>query len=401
MSPYFFNIVKEDYVIKSVKDLSVTGKKVFLRVDFNVPIKNGVIKDDTRIVEALETINYLKNKGAKIILASHLGRPKGEFNSEFSLKPVADYISSKFFPVKFVEDCIGEKVKNLCSSLKDGEVLLLENLRFYKGEEKNYPDFAKELASLTDVYVNDAFGTCHRKHASVYGVPEIVSEKGAGFLVQKEVKYFEKLLKNAERPFVAILGGAKVSDKIGVIKSLINMVDKILIGGAMAYTFLQQAGYSVGNSLIENEFLGVVEEAIALSKEKGVKIVLPIDHLCSKEFGGSPEYIDTVDIPDGFMGLDIGIRTIELFNEELKDAKTVLWNGPMGVFENEDYNKGTFAIAESLAKLGITVVVGGGDSVSAVKKAGVADKISHISTGGGASLEYIEFGSLPGIDILK
>lgn len=401
MSPYFFNIVKEDYVIKSVEDLLVKGKKVFLRVDFNVPIKNSIIKDDTRIVESLDTINFLKKEGAKIILASHLGRPKGEFNSEFSLKPVADYISSNFFPIKFVDDCIGEKVKNAISSLNNGEVLLLENLRFYKGEEKNYPDFAKELASFTDIYLNDAFGTCHRKHASVYGVPEIVSEKGAGFLVQKEIRYFEKLLKDAEKPFVAILGGAKVSDKIGVIKSLINIVDKILIGGAMAYTFLQQAGHSVGNSLIENEFLGVVEEAIALSKEKGVKIVLPIDHLCSKEFGGAPEYIASLDIPEGLMGLDIGSKSIELFNEELKSAKTVLWNGPMGVFENENYNKGTFAIAESLAKLGITVVVGGGDSVSAVKKAGVADKISHISTGGGASLEYIEFGSLPGIDILK
>ncbi|MCA1926879.1 MAG: phosphoglycerate kinase [Calditerrivibrio sp.] len=388
-------------MVKSVEDLSVKDRRVFLRVDFNVPIKNGTIKDDTRIVEALETINYLKNKGAKIILASHLGRPKGEFNSEFSLKPVAEYISSKFFPIKFVDDCVGEKVKNAVLSLNGGEVLLLENLRFYKGEEKNYPDFAKELASLADVYVNDAFGTCHRKHASVYGVPEILSEKGAGFLVQKEVRYFEKLLKNAERSFVAILGGAKVSDKIGVIKSLINMVDKILIGGAMAYTFLQQAGHSVGNSLVESEFLGVVEESIAIAKEKGVKIVLPVDHLCSKEFGGVPEYVGSIDIPEGFMGLDIGSKTIDLFNEELKSAKTVLWNGPMGVFENEDYNKGTFAIAEGLAKLGITVVVGGGDSVSAVKKAGVADKISHISTGGGASLEYIEFGSLPGIDILK
>ncbi|MEF3254749.1 MAG: phosphoglycerate kinase [Deferribacterales bacterium] len=388
-------------MIKTVESIDVKGKNVFLRVDFNVPLKNGVIKDDTRIVEALPTINYLRNSGAKLILGSHLGRPKGQPEPEFSLKPVADYITDKFFPVKFIDDFIGDKVKKEIDSLKEGEVLLLENLRFYKGEEKNLPEFAKELASLAEVYVNDAFGTCHRKHASVYGVPEIMSIKAAGFLVQKEVEYFERLLKNPEKPFVAILGGAKVSDKIGVIKSLINLADKIIIGGAMAYTFLKFKGYSVGNSLVENEYIGVVEETLKLAEEKGVGIVLPVDHVCSEEFGGEPVYISEVNIPDNLMGLDIGNKTIDLFNKELVSAKTVLWNGPMGVFENENYNKGTFAIANTLAKLGITAVVGGGDSVSAVKKAGVADKISHISTGGGASLEYIEFGSLPGIDVLR
>ncbi len=388
-------------MVRSLESLEVKGRNVFLRVDFNVPIKNGSVKDDTRIVEALRTINYLKDKGAKVIMASHLGRPKGEFNAEFSLKPVAEYFSNKFFPIKFVDDCIGEKVLSAVKEMKDGDVILLENLRFYKGEEKNLPEFSAALKEFTEVYVNDAFGTCHRKHASVFGLPELVAEKGAGFLVEKEVEYFEKLLKSPERPFVAILGGAKVSDKIGVIKSLINLVDEIIIGGAMAYTFLKFMGKSVGKSLVENEYLGVVEETLKLSEEKGVKILLPVDHVCSEVFDGEPVYIKDQDIPEDLMGLDIGEKTIEIFKTEILKARTILWNGPMGVFENENYNKGTFAVANALANSGAVTVVGGGDSVSAVKKAGVADKISHISTGGGASLEYIEFGSLPGIDVLK
>ena len=388
-------------MIKSVESLDVKGKRVFLRVDFNVPIKNGSVKDDTRIVEALPTINYLKNKGAKVIMASHLGRPKGEFNLDFSLKPVAEYFSGKFFPIKFVEDCIGEKVLATTDSMKEGDILLLENLRFYKGEEKNLPDFAEALKQFTEVYVNDAFGTCHRSHASVYGLPNLIKEKGAGYLVKKEVEYFEKLLKAPEKPFIAILGGAKVSDKIGVIKSLINIVDEIIIGGAMAYTFLKFLGKNIGKSLVENEYLGVVDEILKLSEEKGVKIFLPVDHVCSDVFDGNPVYVEGENIPDDLMGLDIGDKTVELFSKEISKASTILWNGPMGVFENENYNKGTFAIAEALAASSAVAVVGGGDSVSAVKKAGVADKISHISTGGGASLEYLEFGSLPGIEVLN
>lgn len=388
-------------MIKSVESLDVKGKRVFLRVDFNVPIKNGSVKDDTRIVEALPTINYLKNKGAKVIMASHLGRPKGEFNLDFSLKPIAEYFSGKFFPIKFVEDCIGEKVLATTDSMKEGDVLLLENLRFYKGEEKNLPDFAEALKQFTEVYVNDAFGTCHRSHASVYGLPNLIKEKGAGYLVKKEVEYFEKLLKAPENPFIAILGGAKVSDKIGVIKSLINIVDEIIIGGAMAYTFLKFLGKNIGKSLVENEYLGVVDEILKLSEEKGVKIFLPVDHVCSDVFDGNPVYVEGENIPDDLMGLDIGDKTVELFSKEISKASTILWNGPMGVFENENYNKGTFAIAEALAASSAVTVVGGGDSVSAVKKAGVADKISHISTGGGASLEYLEFGSLPGIEVLN
>lgn len=396
-----FLYFKEAFVIKSVESLDVKGKRVFLRVDFNVPIKNGSVKDDTRIVEALPTINYLKNKGAKVIMASHLGRPKGEFNLDFSLKPIAEYFSGKFFPIKFVEDCIGEKVLATTDSMKEGDVLLLENLRFYKGEEKNLPDFAEALKQFTEVYVNDAFGTCHRSHASVYGLPNLIKEKGAGYLVKKEVEYFEKLLKAPENPFIAILGGAKVSDKIGVIKSLINIVDEIIIGGAMAYTFLKFLGKNIGKSLVENEYLGVVDEILKLSEEKGVKIFLPVDHVCSDVFDGNPVYVEGENIPDDLMGLDIGDKTVELFSKEISKASTILWNGPMGVFENENYNKGTFAIAEALAASSAVTVVGGGDSVSAVKKAGVADKISHISTGGGASLEYLEFGSLPGIEVLN
>lgn len=397
--PIFY--IKEDSVVRSVESLDVRGRRVFLRVDFNVPIKNGIVKDDTRIVEALKTINYLRENGAKVIMASHLGRPKGEFNLEYSLKPVAEYFSAKFFPIKFVDDCIGEKVHSTVNGMKDGDVILLENLRFYKGEEKNLPEFSAALKEFTDVYVNDAFGTCHRKHASVFGLPELVGDKGAGFLVKKEVEYFEKLLKSPEKPFVAILGGAKVSDKIGVIKSLINLVDEIIIGGAMAYTFLKFLGKNIGKSMVENEFLGVVDETMKLSEEKGVKILLPVDHVCSDVFDGEPKYVNSVDIPDDLMGLDIGPATIELFEKEVLKAKTILWNGPMGVFENDNYNKGTFAIANALASSGAVTLVGGGDSVSAIKKAGVSDKISHISTGGGASLEYIEFGSLPGIEILK
>jgi len=384
----------------SIKELDLKGKRLFIRVDFNVPVKDGVVKDDTRIVEALKTIRYAKNEGAKVILASHLGRPKGERVPEMSLRPVAEYITKNFFPCAFAEDCVGEIAVNAIAKLKEGDVLLLENLRYHKAEEKNFPEFAAELASLADVYVNDAFGTCHRKHASTYGMAEMMPEKAAGFLVEKEIKYFEGLLKNPARPFGAIVGGAKVSDKIGVIKSLMDLADKIFIGGAMAYTFLQYNGKSIGTSLVETDQMDTVKEVFDSAKKKKVQIFLPLDHIISSEFNGAPLLCSDIDIPDAFMGLDIGPKTIDLYVDELNKCKTVLWNGPMGVFENPDYSKGTFAIAEALGAGNATVVVGGGDSVAAVNQAGVADSIDHISTGGGASLEYIEFGELPGIEIL-
>lgn len=389
-------------MVKSIKDLDLKGKKTLIRVDFNVPIKNGVVGDDTRIREASKTIKYAIEQGARVALVSHLGRPKGEKKEEFSLKPVADYINANnIFPVKFVSDCIGSEVAQAVDAMKDGEVLLLENVRFYKGEEKNDPEFTKSLAAPFEAYVNDAFGTCHRKHASVYGVPEIISNKAAGFLVEKEAQYFDKLIKSPEKPLAAIIGGAKVSDKIGVIKSLLKIADVILIGGAMAYTFLKYKGIATGTSLVEEEQMDVVKDVLTVAQERGVKLLLPVDHIISDKFGGAPTVCNEQAIPDGFMGLDIGPKSREEYEKALEPCKTVLWNGPMGVFEQEDYNKGTFAIAEKLASLGVTVIVGGGDSVSAVKKAGVASKISHISTGGGASLEYVEFGTLPGIDILR
>ncbi|PLX70775.1 MAG: phosphoglycerate kinase [Denitrovibrio sp.] len=385
---------------KSIKDLNIKGKKLFIRVDFNVPVKDGEVKDDTRIVEALKTIRFAKNEGAKVILASHLGRPKGERVPEMSLKPVAEYISANFFPCAFADDCIGSPAKSAIDALEDGDVVLLENLRYHKAEEKNLPDFAAELASLADVYVNDAFGACHRKHASTYGMAEIMSEKAAGFLVDKEIKYFEGMLKNTARPFGAIVGGAKVSDKIGVIESLMQLADKIFIGGAMAYTFLKHEGKTIGTSMVEEDQLSVVQEIYTTAKKKKVQIFLPVDHVISSEFNGAPMDCDDVNIPNGFMGLDIGKKSTDLYIEELNKCKTVLWNGPMGVFENPDYAKATFAIAEALGAGKATVVVGGGDSAAAVNQAGVSANIDHISTGGGASLEYIEFGRLPGVDIL-
>ena len=389
-------------MVKSIENLELSGKNVLIRVDFNVPMKDGVINDDTRIREAAKTVVYALNKGAKVALVSHLGRPKGEKNMAYTLKPVADYINEKgIFPVTFVSDCIGSEVEKALGELKPGNALLLENVRFYKGEEKNDPEFTEQLAKPFDVFVNDAFGTCHRKHASVYGVPAVLSEKAAGFLVEKEARYFDKVVKNPERPFASILGGAKVSDKLGVIKSLLGLADVILIGGAMAYTFLKYQGYSIGTSMVEENQLDTVADILKAAEEKGVKLMLPVDHIVSDKFGGEPKPCADINIPDGFMGLDIGPKTAEAYAKALEDCKTVLWNGPMGVFEQPAYAQGTFSIAKKLSELGVTVIVGGGDSVSAVKKAGVGDKISHISTGGGASLEYVEFGTLPGIDILR
>jgi phosphoglycerate kinase len=317
-----------------------------------------------------------------------------------SLEPVAKYISNGFFPCAFASDCVGEIAKEAIAKLENGDVLLLENLRFHKGEEKNFPEFAAELASLADVYVNDAFGTCHRKHASTYGMAELMKECGAGFLVEKEIKYFEGLQQNPARPFGAIVGGAKVSDKIGVIRSLLELADKVFIGGAMAYTFLKFQGKTIGDSMVENDQMDIVADVFETAKRKQVEIFLPVDHVVSIEFNGAPVECADVNIPDGFMALDIGPNTTDLYVGELNKCKTVLWNGPMGVFENPDYSKGTFAIARALGAGSATVVVGGGDSVAAVNQAGVANSIDHISTGGGASLEYIEFGKLPGIEIL-
>lgn len=387
--------------IKSIKELNLKDKRTFLRVDFNVPLKGGVVEDDTRIEEALPTIKYALDKGAKLILATHLGRPKGEKKAEYSLKSVADYINKKYFRLAFVDDCIGESVKKAIDGLGSGEAILLENLRFYKGEEKNDPTFVKALSEFTEVYVNDAFGTSHREHASVYGLALKIKDKGAGFLIEKEVNALDKLIVNPEKPFAAILGGAKVSDKIGVIESLLDKIDKLFIGGAMAYTFLKFNGFKVGKSLIEIEMLPTIDKIYKKAMDKNVEIFLPVDHIASTSLDGQPIRLDNEDIYDNLMGLDIGEKTIEKYKRALKDVKTILWNGPMGVFEKDQYSKGTFEIANFISSLDAFSVVGGGDSVSAVHKAGVADKISHISTGGGASLEYIEKGSLPCIDILK
>lgn len=390
-------------MIESINKMDLAGKKALIRVDFNVPLKNRVIADDTRIKEAAKTIKFASEAGAKVALVSHLGRPKGEKNMEYSLKPVADYINKNgIFKVRFVDDCIGPDVEKALAEAKNGDILLLENVRFYKGEEKNDPEFAQALAKPFDAYINDAFGTCHRKHASVYGVPGLIKNKGAGFLVEKEAEYFDNIVKNPEKPMAAVLGGVKVSDKIGVIKSLLNIADYILIGGAMAYTFLKYKGFSVGASLVEEDKMEIVAEIYKKAGDKNVQIMLPEDHIVSDKFGGVPKACESENIPDGFMGLDIGPQTVKKYGDTLSECKTVLWNGPMGVFEQPDYAGGTFAIAEKLASMkNAIVIVGGGDSVSAVKKAGAADKIAHISTGGGASLEYVEFGTLPGIEILR
>ena len=389
-------------MINTLKDLNLKNKKTFVRVDFNVPIKDGDITDDTRIREALKTIKYVVNNGGYATLATHLGRPKGEKNLKYTVKPIVDYINSKgYFKAVFVDDCIGEKVTEALKNQRQDTVLILENLRFYPGEEKNDAEFSKNLAAPFEAYINYAFGTSHRKHVSVYGIPSLMKEKAAGFLLEKEAAYFDRLLQAPDRPFAAILGGAKVSDKIGVIESLLERANYILIGGAMAYTFLKYQGIDIGKSLAEDESLITVDTILKKAVEKGVGIALPVDHIVSSEFGGEPEVCGAQSIPSDKMGLDIGAQTIGAYKSILSKCKTVLWNGPMGVFERPAFAAGTFAIARYLADLKATVVVGGGDSVAAVNQAGIADKISHISTGGGASLEYLEYGSLPGIDILR
>ena len=389
-----------------IEDLQVRGKKVLMRVDFNVPIENGVITSEKRIDASLPSINYLSQQGARVILMSHLGRPKGEKKPEFSMKPVAENLKGKVTAkVSFVDDCIGEKVARAVAALNDGDILVLENLRFYKQEEKNDPEFSRQLASLGDIYVNDAFGTAHRAHASTEGVTKYIKQCAAGYLMKKELDYLSIAISAPRHPFVAIMGGAKVSDKIEVITNLLSKVDTLIIGGGMVYTFYKAQGKEVGKSLLEADKVDLAAKVLAEAKAKGKKLLLPIDDVVALEFkNDSPSSIvENGNIPADKMGLDIGPKSIALFSKELENAKTIVWNGPMGVFEMENFSKGTFAIARALAKAtenGATTIIGGGDSASAIKKAGLAKKVSHVSTGGGASLEYLEGKILPGVAAL-
>ena len=388
---------------KTVKDIDLKGKKVFVRCDFNVPMdENQNITDNTRIKAALPTIKYLLEQNCKIILASHLGRPKGEVKPEYSLKPVAKELSKLLGKeVIMANDVIGEDATTKAENLKEGEILLLENVRFHKEETDNDPEFAKKLASMAEIFVNDAFGTAHRAHASTTGIADYIPGV-SGFLIEKELKFLGNAVNNPERPFVAILGGAKVSDKIGVIDSLLDKVDTLMIGGGMAYTFFKAQGYNVGNSLCEVEKTGLALEAMEKAKSKGVKLLLPIDTKIGKEFKPDTESktVAWTEIPDDWEGFDIGEKTIEMFKNELKTAKTVIWNGPLGLFEFDQFAIGTNEIAKTLAELDATTIIGGGDSAAAVEKAGLADKMTHISTGGGASLEFLEGKKLPGIECL-
>ncbi|NLU51606.1 MAG: phosphoglycerate kinase [Clostridiaceae bacterium] len=388
---------------KSIADIDVKGKRVIARVDFNVPLdENRNVTDDKRIKGALPTIKYIIENGGKLILVSHLGRPKNGPEAKYSMKPAADRLSQLLGKeVILATDVIGEDAKTKAANLKEGEILMLENVRFHKEEEKNDPAFAKELASLADIYVNDAFGTAHRAHASTAGLADYLPS-ACGFLIKKELDIMGKALNNPERPFVAILGGAKVSDKISVIENLLDKVDTLIIGGGMAYTFFKAQGYNVGNSICEMDKLELAESLLKKAKEKGVNLLLPVDTVIGKEFKADTEYkvVDSDSIPDGWMGLDIGPKTVEIFSEAIKGAKTVVWNGPMGVFEFENFAVGTKKIAQALAESGATSIVGGGDSAAAVEQLGFADKITHISTGGGASLEFLEGKELPGIAVL-
>ena len=389
---------------KTIEDIDVRGKRVLVRVDFNVPLdKEQNITDDTRIRAALPTIKYLLDNNAKVILMSHLGRPKGEFKPEFSLAPVAKRLEELLnTKVTMAEDVIGESAKAAVDALKEGEVVLMENVRFHKEETKNDPEFAKALASFGEIYVNDAFGTAHRAHASTEGVAKYLPAV-AGYLIKKELEVMGKALSNPERPVVAILGGAKVSDKIGVIENLIDKVDTLIIGGGMAYTFFKARGYEIGDSLLEEDKIDLARSLEEKAKAKGVRLLLPIDNVVAKEFKADAEHkvVSSEEIPAGWQGLDIGPKTCELFGEEIKKAKTVVWNGPMGVFEMPAFAKGTEAIARYMAECEGTTIIGGGDSAAAVEQLGYADKMTHISTGGGASLEFLEGKELPGVAALN
>ncbi|GAB4470918.1 MAG: hypothetical protein Kow0088_04240 [Anaerolineales bacterium] len=384
---------------KTVRDMDFKGKKVLVRVDFNVPIKDGVVSDDTRIRAALPTIQYLLEQGAAVILCSHLGRPKEGPDPQFSMKPTAEHLAKLLGkPVAFAEDCIGPVAEKAANQLKAGEVLVLENTRFHKGETKNDPEMAKQLAALADVYVNDAFGSAHRAHASTEGVARLLPAV-AGFLMEKEIQYLGQAIANPQKPFVAILGGAKISDKIGVIRNLLEKADQVLIGGGMANTFFKAQGYPVGESLVEDEALDVAKELLAVGS---TKLRLPVDVVIADKFedGAQKKTVSMGPIPDGWRIMDIGPETVASFRKVILPAGTVVWNGPMGVFEFPNFAQGTFEIAKAVAECKGTTIVGGGDSVSAVKKSGVADQITHISTGGGASLEMLEGLVLPGVAAL-
>ena len=390
---------------KTVKDIDVNGKKVLVRCDFNVPIdsETGKITDNRRIRAALPTIQYLLDHNAKVILCSHLGRPKGEFNLKYSLKPVAEELSKLLNKdVKLAKDVIGESAKELISNMKEGDIVLLENVRFHKEEEQNDPEYSKALASMAEIYVNDAFGTAHRAHSSTTGVADYLPAV-SGFLIEKELEFLGGALENPKHPFVAILGGAKVSDKIGVIENLLDKVDTLIIGGGMAYTFYKAQGHHIGTSICEEDKLDLAKSILEKAQEKGVKLLLPVDNHVSSEYSnnGEDKIVDSTEIPDGFMGLDIGPKTIEKFEEAVKDAKTVVWNGPLGVCEFDKFATGTKAVATMLSKIGATTIIGGGDSAAAIEKLGLADKMTHISTGGGASLEFLEGKTLPGIACLQ
>lgn len=387
---------------KTVDDLQVKGKRVLVRCDFNVPVKDGVITDDNRITASIPTIKKLLDEGAKVILCSHMGKPKGEVKPELSLAPVAVRLSEKLgVNVLFAKDdnVVGENAEKAVAEMKDGEVILLENTRFRKEETKNEDNFSEELASLADVYVDDAFGSSHRAHCSTVGVTKFVKESAVGYLMEKEIAYLGNAVNNPVRPFAAVLGGAKVSDKINVINNLLEKVDILVIGGGMAYTFIKALGGNIGNSLLEADKVDYAADMIKKAQEKGVKLLLPIDTVIVKEFKNEAEsdIVPTGLIPDGWMGVDIGPETIKLFSNALKEAKTVVWNGPMGVFEFSNFAKGTEAIAHVLADIDGTTIIGGGDSAAAVNQLGYGDKMSHISTGGGASLEFLEGKELPGV----
>ena len=389
---------------KTIEDIDVAGKRVLVRCDFNVPFDGeGHIADPKRITEALPTIKYLLSHNAKVILCSHLGRPKGEFNMQYSLAPVAKYLSKVLGQeVKIASDVVGESAKKLAGELKDGEAMLIENVRFHKEETKNDPAFAKDLASLAEIYVNDAFGTAHRAHASTAGVAQYLPAV-CGYLIQKEISVMGGALENPKRPFVAILGGAKVSDKIGVINNLLEKVDTLIVGGGMAYTFFKAQGHSIGTSICEEDKLELAKETLQTAKDQGVNFLLPVDNRVADKYAEDAQFktVDSDDIPDGWMGLDIGPKTEKLFSDAIKGAGTVVWNGPMGVSEWKNFASGTIAVATAVAQSGAVSIIGGGDSAAAIEKLGFADKMTHISTGGGASLEFLEGKELPGIAALN
>ncbi|WP_346929757.1 phosphoglycerate kinase [Clostridium sp.] len=391
---------------KSLEDINVKGKKVLVRCDFNVPIVEGKITDENRLLGAIPTIEYLVNHNAKVILCSHLGKPKGEPKPELSLSPVAARLSellNKNIIFAADDNVVGDKSKSAISGMNDGDIVLLQNTRFRKEETKNEENYSKELASLCDLFVNDAFGTAHRAHCSTVGVTKFVEESVCGYLIQKELKFLGEAIENAEKPFTAILGGSKVSDKINVINNLLEKVDNLLIGGAMAYTFLKAKEYKIGISRVEEDKIDYALEMMAKAKEKGVKLYLPVDHVVATEFDKNAATVITKDenIQDGYMALDIGPKTRELYAEVIENSKTIIWNGPMGVFEFENFNKGTIAVGKAMANCDGITIIGGGDSAAAVNIFGLGDKMTHISTGGGASLEFLEGKELPGIVALN